>query len=73
MDGLQSVGGFLCGLIVIILVIRESVTELLVVHPLVTETQVEHGECGISRHLEDISFIKIKISPRSIFLPADQH
>ena len=51
MHSLQSVGRLLSGLYVVILVIRQTVTEPLVVDPLFSEAEVEHGECRVSRHL----------------------
>jgi len=50
-DGLQSVRSFLSRLDVVILVIRESVAEPLVVDPLLPQTEVEHREGGVPRHL----------------------
>ena len=41
-DGLESVGRLLRGLGVLVLVVGEPVAELLVIHPLVSQTQVEH-------------------------------
>ena len=48
-DGLQSVVSFLRGrLDIFILVVGESVAEPLVVQPLVSQAEVEHGECAIT-------------------------
>ena len=41
-DSLESVGRLLSGLGVLVLVVGEPVAELLVIHPLVSQTQVEH-------------------------------
>ena len=48
-DGLQSVvSSFRGRLDVVVLVVRESVAEPLVVQPLLPQAEVEHGECTIT-------------------------
>ena len=46
------------GLILLFLVVREPVAELLVVHPILAQGQVEHGERGVARH--KVTWIKEK-------------
>ena len=49
MDGFEPVVGALGRrLDVVVLVVRETVAEALVVQPLVPQAEVEHGECGVS-------------------------
>ena len=49
MDGLQSVvSSFRGRLDVVVLVVREPVAEPLVVQPLLSQAEVEHGECAIT-------------------------
>ena len=51
MDSLQSIGRFLGGLYVVILVVGQTMTEPLVVDPLFSEAEVEHREGGVPCHL----------------------
>ena len=52
MDSLQSVVSLLSCIVVFILVIRETMTELLVVQPLLSQAEVEHGESWVSGDLK---------------------